>query len=160
VLATCVGNFSRSPRSRVRVPRRRSTSFEACFPGNDMLIMSNERGQDDVPTCTCFVASGPVNAYDLIKLAHLETHCSISSRIFACVDVGWMFLKTSASFVNSNASSITLNDVRTLSSRRNWCTEVCQRTKKKIGECSISSNKARTRTSGILASSVHAKLAR
>jgi hypothetical protein len=96
-----------------------------------MLITSDERGQDDVPTCTFFVANDSVNAYGLIKLAHSETHCSISSRIFACVDAGWMFLKTSASLANSNASSIVLNNVRTLSSRCNCFTKSYQRAKTK-----------------------------
>ena len=118
--ATCVGNFPRSSRSRSTVSRSCSTFLKARFSENHMLIMSNERGQDDVPTCTCFVASGPVNAYDLIILAHSKTHCSISWSIFAWVDAGWIFLKTSATFSNSNVSSITLNDVWTLSSRRNW----------------------------------------
>jgi hypothetical protein len=123
VTATCVGKFRRNSRSRSTVSRRCLTFFKARSPENHMLIMNSERHQDDVPTC--------VNAYALIRLAHSETHCSISSRIVACVDAGWMFLKTSASFANSKVSSITLNDVRTLSSCRNRCTEVCQQAKKK-----------------------------
>jgi hypothetical protein len=73
VTATCVGNVSPSLRSWTTVVRRSSTAFEACFPENHMLTMNNERGHDDVPTFTCFVTSGPVNAYDFIKLAHSET---------------------------------------------------------------------------------------
>jgi hypothetical protein len=123
-----VGNFRRSSRSWTTVSRRCSTFSKARFPGNHMLTRGNERGQDNVPTCLVNVS---VNAYDLIKLAHSETHCSISLRIFACVDAGWMFLKTSP-FPNSNTFNIASRSDRKLSSRCNWCTKVCQQVKNKV----------------------------
>jgi hypothetical protein len=78
-----------------------------------MLIRDNERGQDNVPTCKCVLANDSVNAYDLIRVAHSdsETHCSISLRVFACVDAGWMFLKAS-SFANLNAFSIASKNLK------------------------------------------------
>jgi hypothetical protein len=75
-----------------------------------MFITTNEAGQDDIPTCTSL-------AYDSINSPHLETHCSKSPRIFACIDSGSMFLKALASLANSNASRIASSSVWTLQSR-------------------------------------------
>jgi hypothetical protein len=122
----------KSSRNRTRSVRYRSTSpsiwplifFKVRLPENHMFIVTNERGQDDVPTCTSF-------AYDSINSPHLETHYSMSPRIFACIDSGLMFPKASASFANSNASRIASSSVRTLSSRSTCRTKAWRRDGKK-----------------------------
>jgi hypothetical protein len=74
------------------------------------LIITNKRGKHNTPARTS-------SAYDRINLAHSERHSSISSRTFACLDSGLMFLKVSASSANSNASRIATSSVSTLLSR-------------------------------------------
>jgi hypothetical protein len=117
-----------SCRSRARVPLYSSTFpstprvifFIVRVTENHMLVIRNKRGQDNVPTAASF-------AYDSINSAHPETHSSISSNILACLDPGWMLLKMSASFANSNPSRIAVSSVRTLSSRLNCCNKVWRR---------------------------------